>query len=247
MAPVFRLLLALCLAASLAACRRRETAEATRARAAETFLKMQIADLEALVAKAEAGGLVTRDRIAIGVSEDTAKALLDASLPREQALGQRLRLRIEAAQPYFRGNNAGLAFQATARGVATGATARLELGGRLVDFRIEAGKLSARVDLGHFKVLGSSLPDIGSDAIEGLVRDNLDALERMVPGLDVPVRLEQSIAIPGLDEGVVQARAGVLPLAISLAEVVPVNKRLWVLLDAKAGPWQRSQAAGKGR
>ena len=35
-----------------------------------------------------------------------------------------------------------------------------------------------------------------------------------------------------------KARAGVLPLEVTVAEVIPVSERLWVLIDAKAGPWQ---------
>jgi hypothetical protein len=35
----------------------------------------------------------------------------------------------------------------------------------------------------------------------------------------------------------VVASPGTLPLAISVRHVIPVNQRLWVLLQAKAGPW----------
>jgi hypothetical protein len=46
-----------------------------------------------------------------------------------------------------------------------------------------------------------------------------------------------------LSEGAVVASPGTLPLAISVRHVVPVNGRLWVLLQAKAGPWQADPAA----
>ena len=241
-----RLLLAVLVAAVLPACHRRESVEVTRDRVSETFLTQQIADLRSLISKAESGELVTQDRVAIGIAEETAKALLDASLPQEQVIGGRVRVRIESAQPIFRGNNAALVFQASARGVhLTDAVAHLELGGRLGGFRIDDGRLSAKVVLGHFKVLEASLGDLAADVLEGLVRSNLDALSGLVPGLELPVHLEQSIAIAGLDEGVVVAKPGVLPLAMTLAEVIPVNQRLWILLDVKAGPWQKVAATGK--
>jgi hypothetical protein len=41
----------------------------------------------------------------------------------------------------------------------------------------------------------------------------------------------------------VSTRGGVLPLAMTVAQVVPVNQRLWVFIDAKAGPWQAKDAA----
>jgi hypothetical protein len=238
------LALAVCLAVLLPACRR-ESLEAARDRAADSLLTTEIADLESLIAKAETGQLVTRDRIAIGVAEETVKALLDASLPQEQTLGDRVQvqLRVEAAQPFFRGNNAALVFQARARGVKTGATARLELGGRLVNFRIDKGRLTAGVALVHFKVLETSLHEIASDALERLLRENPKALARLMPGLEVPVHLEPSIDIPGLAEGPVVTRGGVLPFEMTLAEVIPVGQRLWMLLDVKAGPWRRAGGA----
>jgi hypothetical protein len=226
----------------LAACHRRESVEAARARAVEDFLKAQLVELKELIVKAERGELVTKDRLAIGVSEDSVKSLIDASLPQEQQLGQRVRVRLESAQAYFRGNNAGLIFQASAHGKMTGATARLELGGRLQDFRIDAGVLRAEVELVHFKVIQAPGGDLASDVLERLAKDNADALKRLIPPLELPVSLKQSIEIAGLEEGVVTTRSGVLPLEIAVAETLPLNQRLWILLDVKAGPWKKGAA-----
>src|SRR5262245_23530277 len=138
--------------ALLSGCYARETPEVTRARAGETFLGEQIASLEKLGAKAEAGDLGTGDRIPIGISEETAQARLGVSLPREQLVGERVRAKVESAQPLFRGNNAAMVFRASAKGTTLGTSARLELSGRLSNFRIEKGTLTASVDLVHIKV-----------------------------------------------------------------------------------------------
>jgi hypothetical protein len=227
----------------LAGCQRRESVEDARARATETFLNQQIADLQGLVGKAESGHLVTKDRIAIGVAEEAVKALIDASLPQEQLVGSRVTVRIETAQAYFRGNNAALVFQASARGKRLETPARLELGGRLSDFHIASGVLTAKVHLAHFKVIEAPGGDLASDILERLLKDNADALTRLIPALELPVSLKQSIEIAGLDEGVVTTRSGVLPLEIAVAETIPVNQRLWILLDVKAGPWKKAAAA----
>jgi hypothetical protein len=150
-----------------------------------------------------------------------------------------VRVRIESAQPLFRGNNAGLVFQAVARGLEDGGpTARIEIGGTLERTRIERGALVADVNLTHFKVLDTSLGDMAADALEALVKENARALTGLLRAVEIPVHLEQSLEVGGLDAGVVVARPGVLPLEMTVAEVVPVQERLWVLLDAKAGPWQ---------
>ena len=220
-------------------CERRETPEVTLARSTLAFRRQQVESLEALVAKAERGEVVTADQIAIGISEDVMKSLLNASLPREIVIAGRVRVRIESAVPFFRGNRAALLFRAKASGVRLSeASATLELGGGLDEFRFEGGKLLARVLLGHFTVVESSIGDLGSDALDGIVRANLPVIQDAIPPLQIPVQIEQSIKIGGLTEGAVVAKPGSLPLEIAVSQVLPVNERLWVLLKAKAGPWQ---------
>jgi hypothetical protein len=242
-APLFRLGTAIAIAASVCACQPRETPEVARERTAEMALLAQIEDLKALVKRAEAGEISTLDRVVIGISEDLSKALLDASLPQEQVIGDRVRVRIEKVQPFFQGSNAALLFEAVAEGLKSGASARLELAGQLVNFRVVEGRLKADVELIHFKLIDSSLPDLGTGILERLIQDHLGALAGLAPRFEIPVRLEQAIKIGGLDEGVVQAQGGVLPLAMSVAEVVPVNRRLWVFLDVKGGPWKSAAKA----
>jgi hypothetical protein len=52
------------------------------------------------------------------------------------------------------------------------------------------------------------------------------------------VEIAQSIKIGALTEGAVVAKPGSLPLEVAVSQVLPMNQRLWVLLKAKAGPWQ---------
>jgi len=211
----------------------------TLARSTAAFRRAQIEGLEALIARAEKGELVTADQIAIGISEDAVKTLLNASLPREVVVKDRLRVRVESAEPFFRGNRAALLFRAKASSVGMPtASATLELGGGLEQFRFEDGKLLAKVSLGHFTVLESSIGDLASNALDSLVRPNIAMIQDAIPAVEVPVEIAQSIKIGGLTEGAVVAKPGALPLEIAVSQVVPVNQRLWVLLKAKAGPWQ---------
>ena len=199
MRPDRWLALAIGAAVLAAACQPRESLEATRARANEAVLVAQIEDLRKLNARADAGEVVTADRIAIGIAEETSQALLQLSLPQEKILGDRVLVRIESAQAYFRGNNAVLLFQATASMVGGTAQARLEIGGRLTNFSIAEGRLVSGIEIVHFTVLDSSLGDLGTEVLESLVSDNLSGLSSVLPGLEIPVKLEESIAIGGLE------------------------------------------------
>ena len=234
---------ALIAAALTSGCHKRESPEAVRARSAATFRRAQIDSLEKLLAQAEKGELTTTDQIAIGISEELMKSLFGVSLPHEVVVAERLRVRIETAQPVFRGNKAGLLFRAKLSGVNTpNATATLEMGGSLEQFRFEDGKLLARVSLAHFAIRESSIGDLASDALDQLLRANSATIQDAIPPIEIPVQIEQSIRIGGLTEGAVVAKAGSLPLDIAVSQVIPVNERLWVLLQAKAGPWQTDVA-----
>jgi hypothetical protein len=196
------------------------------------------------VAKAEGGGLETRDQIAVGISEAVVKTLVDASLPQKVELGGRVELTLESARAFFRGSRSALALRASLRSAdVQGAHADVELGGMLKDFEISKGKLSTRVSLIHFSVLEASLGDLGADVVDRLVKQNLGAIERAIPPVVIPVSIEEKVRIGGLTEGTVVAKSGALPLAFSVAQVIPVRERLWILLDAKAGPWETAAEA----
>jgi hypothetical protein len=228
---------------SASGCRAREAPEAAMARATAESRRSQIAALEKLIAQAEKGEIVTTDQIVIGVSEELLGNLLRASLPPDIVIANRISLRIESAEPLFRGGQAALLFKARVSSTdMPDARALLSLGGGLDEFKFEGGKLSARVKLKHFNVLESSLGDLGANALDGLVRANLESIQNAIPEIQVPVQLEQAIKVGGLTEGAVVARPGTLPLAISVSQVIPANNRLWVLLQAKAGPWQAAAA-----
>ena len=148
-------------------------------------------------------------------------------------------MRIDKVEPYFRGTQSALVFQARASSDdLKNAFADLELAGGLSDLALRDGRLSAKVALGHFSVLNASVGPLAQGVVEHLVRDNLGSLAEVIPPFEIPVGLDQTIRIGGLKEGPVSAAGGQLPLKLTVSQVLQINKRLWVLIDAKAGPWE---------
>jgi hypothetical protein len=233
-------------------CTRRERPEAALARSRDVHLREQIAGLEKTIGQVERGEVTTTDQVAIGLSEDLAKGLLNASLPLETVVASRLRVTVDSAEPFFRGTKAAILFRATVASVdLSSASASVEIGGGLEEFELARGRLRARVALTHFNVRESGLGDLAADAIDGLIRARLAAIEDVIPPLEIPVELEESMAIGGLAEGPVVAKAGLLPLEVAVTQVIVGNRRLWVLLKARAGPWQpaasRAETSEKAR
>jgi len=205
-------------------------------------LQKQLVSLQALLAQAERGELVTADQIAIGVEEGVAREMLNASLPQEQVVGGHVRIRIERAEPFFRGNQAAILFRARATSEdLPDHFAELELGGGLEDLKLVDGRLTAKVGLAHFTVRKASVGPLAQGLVESLVRNNLSLIQGAIPPFEIPVRLDQHLVVDHFQEGPVEAAGGELPLAIQLSQVIAVNQRLWVLIDAKAGPWKASK------
>jgi hypothetical protein len=231
--------LALAVLLGAPACRVRESPDAAKAKVQKEFLEKQLVSLQELLAKAERGELVTADQIAISVDEGVAREILNASLPQEQVVGGHARIRIEGAEPFFRGNQAALLFQARVTSEdLPGQFAELELGGALEDLKLVDGRLAARVDLAHFTVRKASVGPLAQALVESLVRSNLSAIQDAIPAFEIPVRLDQHLEVDRFHEGPVEAAGGELPLTVEVSQVLQLNQRLWVLIDAKAGPWK---------
>jgi len=227
------------------ACRIRESTESARAKAQKAFLTKGIAELTELAEKAERGELATSGHIAIGVDETTASTILNASLPQEQIVAGRIRIRIESVTPFFRGNQAALVFKSRVTSEDMPEQfAALELAGALNEITLVEGTLAGRVELAHFRVTSASVGPLAQGLVESLVRGNLGLIQDVIPPFQIPVRLDQLVRVDRFAEGPVEAPGGELPLAAEVAEVLALNTRLWVLIEAKAGPWKAAERAG---
>jgi hypothetical protein len=235
-------LLALAALPAAAACRIRESTEAARAKTEKAFLVKGIAELEELAEKAEEGDLVTSGHIAIGVDETTASTILNASLPQEQVVARRIRIRIESVIPFFRGNQAAVVFKSRVTSEdLPNQFAALELAGALNEIKLVEGTLRGQVELAHFRVTNASVGPLAQGVVESLVRGNLGLIQDVIPPFQIPVRLDQLVRVDRFAEGPVEAAGGELPLAAEVAQVLSLNTRLWVLIEAKAGPWKAAK------
>jgi hypothetical protein len=82
---------------------------------------------------------------------------------------------------------------------------------------------------------------------ESLSGRSLGALGDVLPRIEIPVRFDQSIEFKGFAEGVVSVRPRKIPVRVSVARVIPVAGRLWILLAISADGKALSPAAGGGR
>lgn len=225
-------------------CGVREGPESALARSRAEHLEGQIRGLEQMIAQAERGELDTTDLIAIGLAEELAAELFNASLPLERVVAGRLRLRVESAEPFFRGTKATLMFNASVASTdIESASATLQIAGTLENYQLDRGRLRARVSLDHVTVVESGAGELAAGALEAVLRANTSVIEEMVPLMEFPVQLEEAIAISGLTEGAVVARPGRLPLQMAVEHVIVGDGRIWVLIAAATGEWEALEPA----
>jgi hypothetical protein len=245
-----RLVVGITLSASFAACGRGDE-HGARLRAEKQLLERQIAGLKELVAAAEGGTLTKPEQLLVAADEATVQGLLAATLPQERVVADRFRVRLERATVQFRASQGLVLLSGRASFVdSPGSFVEVTLEGGLEDVKVReaSGTLVGRIAVYHLAVARASAAGADSSTMralaEGLGRERLESLSALAPPLEIPIRLEESVAFKGFEDGPVSVRPGSLPVRASVARVLALSGRLWVVLDVGAGPWRAGAEAG---
>jgi hypothetical protein len=216
---------------------------ARRRRAEARVLERQVGNLREIRDAARERRLVDPRWLAVAVDESAVRLLLQAGLPQETVIAERFRVRVDAAEVSFRGGAGLLRFQALVVDQERGVQAQVVYHGGLDDITVSAdGRLRTRALIDDVEIPAAQ--DAGGDApaiarvADLLAGANLQALQERIPALEIPVRLQQGVAVEGLHEGPVQVAGGELPVQATVARVLPLSGRLWVFLDVRAGAWR---------
>lgn len=243
------LVLGIALAAFVPGCRR-DDGQAARARAEKLLLDRQITGLKALIAAADGKTLVRSSQLLIGADEATVQGLIAASLPQERVVGERYRLRLERAEVQFRASQGLVILKGRASTAAAPDTfVDVTLQGGLDEVAVRQGSftLVGRIAVDHLQVERAAAAGAEGPALRALAemlgRERLDALSELMPPVEIPIRLEESISFENFEEGPVSALSGKLPVRASVARVLALAGRLWIVLDVGAGPWRSSPRA----
>jgi hypothetical protein len=224
-----------------------------RVLAEETTLRRQVEGLEALLARAEQGRLLADDGLLVALSEKLVKDVARLALPREQVVAGRWRVRLETVDVRFRDGLGSLRLDgrvSPAERPPEDVFAELALFG-LVDSAelLPGGRLRLRgrpigFEVKRVGVFGEST--LGRGLLERLAAERLDELEALAFSVDVPVQVEQALALPGLGgDGPVRVKPASVPLSVHVASVSAFDERLWVALSASAGSWTRAGEAAR--
>jgi len=198
--------------------------------------------LKRLLAEAEKGPVVQKGDVTVVVDQRMVQEVITSVLPLEQVIASRYRVRLTEAGVLFED---GLAL-VRLKGRATladkdeqYASAELDVAGSLdvVDLDPRSGRLRGQVkiiavDAQAVAVMGMKTPQQAESLVEELGRERLEAFSALLAGIEIPVRIQQDVAIPGVDEGGVHIAAASVPLSVSVLDVNAFRGRLWVSVKA---------------
>jgi hypothetical protein len=231
-------------AATVVACGGGADSRHAAIRGEKVLVQKQIDGLHTLIASLKRGELTRPDQLLVGADEATVERLIGATLPQERVISKRFRIRLEKAQVRFRGNQSvvTLAGRASAEG-APGTFVDVVLKGGLGDLIVQrdSGSLTTRVAIYSLEVQRAAAIGAENRAVRELAKAlgqaRVDSLAELGPTVVIPIRLHEDITLDRLDEEPVVAAKGKLHIQLTVAKVLAVSGRLWVLLDVVAGPW----------
>jgi len=241
---LFRLELALLATAFAAtACGSADPRGAT-IRGEKLMLQKEIDGLHALIGGLQRGSLTRTDQLLVGADEATVERLIAVTLPQERLVAKRFRIRLEKAKVQFRGNQGIVTLTGRATSEDAPATfVDVVLKGALNDLTVkrDSGALTGRVAIYTLEVQRAAAIGAENPAVRGLAKAlgqaQVDSFAELGPTVVIPIRLHEDIAFHGLDEEPVSAAPGSLHMQLTVAKVIAVSGRLWVMLDVVAGPW----------
>lgn len=202
--------------------------------AEEALLLRQTRELEVLAAAAEAGSLVDFDQMLVVVDQRLVQELLAAVVPLEGDVGGGFHVRIDAAEAAFDDGLALLRLKGEVRVQGRAASAQLRVLGGLdvVELDPTSGILNGRVTV--FGVEATRADILGMDeSVRGLTEVlTHGGLARLVGPIEIPVRVENHLALPAVQTERLRIPASEVALQASVKDVKVFGGKLWVRLGA---------------
>jgi hypothetical protein len=208
--------------------------------ARKAMLERQNQGIRELIAEAERGSLVPRDRFLIGIDEAIVGDLFRTQLPLERPLGKHFRVHLDSATVSLRDKFGAITIE--------GYVYRPRRPDRRTAVRVLGGLGAVAVDPAtdrlHVNIAIDHIDILQAGALEGLLgrggkkfiaQKGRELLQDAIPRLEIPVVLGRSIKVPAIQETGFTLDSLLIPLNLSVERVIAAGGKLWVTLDAKVG------------
>jgi hypothetical protein len=213
----------------------------------ETHLTRQIADLRTLVERAERGRLVPTDGVIVAVREDVVRRMVQLTLPHEEVVQGRFRVRLERVDVRFRDRHGAVQLEGRVAWADDADLYRADVSVDLTVFgRVDAVAIDAEEGTltAEMVPIGFEIRDLRVREQQPTVRRLAEALARALPEslstlrstMTIPVAFEHRLRLSGLEAGPVRLREASLPLKLVVQDASAHGGRLWVSVRVGTAP-----------
>jgi hypothetical protein len=176
--------------------------------------------------------------VIVALNESLVKEMLEAQLPFETEVND-YRLWLEQAEVRFRGSPGVTLLGGIALKDRPRVSGQVRVIGALDEIEVDPGTgiLRAAVAIDHLdliEVLGVE-GVLGGNVLNTLAQTIRHQLDGRLPGLTIPVKVEQRIDLPSVTDGPVRIQGATLPLAVTVSQVLAGQEQLWVAVRFEPG------------
>lgn len=190
------------------------------------------------------GKLMDREHeVLVSVSDTLLRSLLDAAFPLPVNIRNRLTVTFTSAKVTFRANVARVDIAGTVkRSGFPRVSAALQLRGAIDNFVVDGSQaLRARISIDDVALdtpagTPAALDPLVINVLQSIVERSLPELTASLPSIEIPVRLDQAMKLPGFGpEGALSIQPSSAPLSIQASRIIAFQNRLWVILRIDLG------------
>ena len=216
-------------------------------RAQKVALQREVEGAREILARLERGEpLLPRDDVAISVDHALVRDVLVAQLPFELDV-DRFHLVLTNAEVQFQGNPAVRLRGRLNLKEQPDLSAAVEALGALEGIQVNAASstLTAKIAVDHIGItdatgIAQMLSGASLDEVARLIR--LEVADRL-PAVQIPVKVQQTVEFPAVQDGPVRIEGARMPLQVSVSQVTAGQGRLWVSVHIEPGTFVSLVAA----
>jgi hypothetical protein len=212
-------------------------------RAQKVVLQREVEGLRESVGRLERGEPVfPMEDIAVAIDEALLRDLIRAQLPFETDVDT-LHLLLSQAEVGFQGAPTVRLRGRLTRAGLIDIEAAVEVIGALAEIAVDdAGTLTAKIAVDHIQIEKAAGIEklISGATMDEIARQLRLTIADKLPTIRIPVKLEQAIELPVVDEGPVRVAGARLPIAVGVDRVFAGQGRLWGAIRFKPGKFTKT-------
>lgn len=221
-------------------------------RAQRVLLRHEVEGLREAVGRLERGEpLLPPGDVAIGIDDRLLHDLIAAQLPFEADV-DRFHVSLTEAEVQFRGSPLVKLHGSMFVKEQPSISAVVNAIGALEQIQVDpgSGTLHAKISVDHIGIESAAGLEsvLGGSTLDELARNLRRRVAGQLPGVQIPVRVQQAVVLPAVTQGPVRIAAASMPLEVTVSRAYAGQGILWIGVHIRPGDLVKSAAtAASGR